>query len=79
MRQIQFKKMKKSSNLREVVVDGSVAGVAMIQDPRDGYRGLVARRVVFEPWAALAGRWGGKQRIFPNLTVLREWLQSAEA
>jgi hypothetical protein len=74
-RQIRFQKCKKMSNLREVIVDNVVIGAAMIQDPRDGYRGLGARRIVFDPfnnsWA-----WGGQQRIFPNLSALRDWLQA---
>lgn len=77
MREIRFNKMRKASNLREVVVDGNVAGVAMIQDPRDGYRGLGERRIVFEPWG-YAGSWGGKMRIFQKLADLREWLQTVE-
>lgn len=73
LRQIRFQKSSKTSDLRDVAVDGVVIGTAMIQDPRNGYRGLVGRRIVFETnsWA-----WGGKQRVFQTLSDLREWLQS---
>jgi hypothetical protein len=76
MRKIRFNIVKNDSNLRQVTIDGNVAGVAMIQDPRNGYRGLGERRIVFEPWGPL---WGGKQRIFQKLADLREWLERAEA
>jgi hypothetical protein len=71
-RQIRFRKFK-DTNLREVVIDGAVIGVAQIQEPE---RGRPTRRVLFDPLNQLAGAWGGKMRIFPTLERLRSFLNS---